>query len=73
MIGYNIIFDSDQNRLGFAKSDCNYEEFDEQGNEGLQFNSLYKWHEKDFVLMIVDSKTQIKQKEHFPVILLVCY
>ena len=33
MTGYNIVFDPDGKRLGFAKSECNYEEFnlDESG------------------------------------------
>eukprot|EP01036_Dinobryon_divergens_P029752 gene29752-38893_t len=32
MTGYNIVFDPDGKRLGFAKSECNYEEFNAEGN-----------------------------------------
>ena len=35
MTGYNIVFDPDGKRLGFAKSECNYEEFNAEGNAGI--------------------------------------
>ena len=37
MTGYNIVFDPDGKRLGFAKSECNYEEFNAEGNAGIPY------------------------------------
>jgi hypothetical protein len=63
MTGYNIIFDSDDKRLGFAKSDCNYEEFAPILKSELGFCELYHYYHNNWrkFLFYLDSEPCVNE------------